>query len=232
MQNKRRKRTPAKQAVRSLALANPTGTEIPAWLDRVRTRHDFRQDDSARNIFLERAFEAIIEMTKALPSQALEESAAAGSNFLVLLKALQSPEVLPELERYEPLASPYLKGLQAQQDLLKRADGVMTSEEVAEMLKLTRQAVDKRRQAGKLIAIPQGERGFGYPVCQFNARGPIAGLEQMLLALGTTDAWGQLAFLLSPNSALGNRAPLDLLREGQIAPVTHVATIFGEHGSL
>lgn len=216
----------------SPAPINPPHEEIPAWLDRIRSRRDLISPDAARNIFLERAVGAVIEITKALPLKTLEESAAASSNFMVLLKALQSPEVLPELERYEPLASPYLKGLRAQQELLKKADGLMTSEEVADMLNLTRQAVDKRRQTGKLIAIPQGQRGFGYPVCQFNARGPLPGLDQMLLALGTTDGWGQLTFLLSPNSVLNNKPPLDFLREGQVAAVTKAANLFGEHGAL
>ena len=229
-----KRRTRSRPAIQNTP---PSGTrvptaEIPAWLDRLRTRHALFADDAARNIFLERAFDAVIEITKALPLKVLEESAAAGNNFLVLLKALQSPEVLPELGHYEPLASPYLKGLQAQQDLLAQAGGLMSSEEVANLLSLTRQAIDKRRKAGRLIAVPQGQRGFGYPVCQFTARGPIPGLDQMLLALGAMDPWGQLSFLLSANSALDNRLPIDLLREDQIAAVVRTAGAFGEHGAL
>ena len=162
--------------------------EIPAWLDRVRSRLDLVPLDPAKKIFIERAFDAVVEITRALPSKALQETAAAGNNVLVLFRALQSPEILPELERYEPLASPYLKGLQAQQDLLREAGGLMSSEEVASMLRLTRQAVDKRRQAGKLIAIPQGQRGFGYPVCQFDAKGPLLGLDKMLACLDSATA--------------------------------------------
>ena len=230
MANKRRMKVPARRS--SLVSSEPIGTQIPAWLDRVRARHDFGPGDAVHNIFLERAFDAVCEITKALPAKVLEESAAASNNLLVLLKAFQSPEVLPELERYEPLASPYLKGLQAQQDLLKRAGGLVRAEEVAQLLNLTRQAVDKRRQAAKLIAIPQGERGFGYPLCQFNSKGPVPGLDQMLAALGPTDGWGQLTFLLSPNSGLDNRSPLDFLNEGHIARVAQVASLFGEHGAL
>src|ERR1700761_8623447 len=96
----------------------PKGEEIPAWLDRIRDRLHHTPVDAARNIFLERAFEAVIDITQAISLSSLEESAAAGNNMLVLLRALQRPEILPELERYEPLASPYLKGIQAQQDLL------------------------------------------------------------------------------------------------------------------
>jgi len=204
---------------------------IPDWLERVRSRVHVAPEDAARKIFLERAFDAVIEITGALHSSSLEETAAAGSNVLVLLKALQSPELLPELERYEPLASPYLRGLEAQKDLLHRAGGLMTSEEVAKLLRLTRQAVDKRRQKGALLAIPQGRRGYGYPVCQFTARGTLSGLEQTMNALGETDGWMRLTFLLSPNAALDDIAPLDLLKQGRVSSVVGAAEIFGEHGA-
>jgi hypothetical protein len=171
-------------------------------------------------------------MTEILPPKAIERAAAASSNLLVLLTALRSPEMLRDLERHEPLASPYLRGLQAQQDLIKQAGGLISADEVAGILRLTRQAIDKRRIAGKLIAIPQGQRGFGYPVCQFTARGSLPGLEQFLLALNRNDAWMQLIFLLSPNSNLGNRSPLQLLSDGEVDAVTSAAAIFGEHGAL
>lgn len=208
----------------------PPSREIPAWLDRVQTHLNLDPPDPVRKIFLERAFEALIEISKNLPSGTLEETAAQRSDLLVLFRALRSPELLPELEQYEPLASPYLRGLEAQQELLKRAGGMMTGEEVANMLGISRQAVDKRRQAQKLIAIPQGQRGFGYPVCQFEARGPVPGLEQMLRSLAA-DGWSQLTFLLSPNSALEDRTPLEVLGQGHVAAVIEAASVFGEHGA-
>ena len=151
---------------------------------------------------------------------------------LVLLKALQSPELLPELERYEPLASPYLKGIQAQQDLLREAGGLMSSSQVANLLRLSRQAVDKRRLANKLIAIPQGQHAFGYPACQFDDKGPLPGLEEVLSKLDTADAWMPLIFLLSPNATLGDQSPLQLLRLGKTAQVLNAASSFGNHGAL
>jgi len=208
------------------------GEEIPAWLDRVRDRLRHTPTDAVRKIFLERAFEAVIDITQAISVSSLEESAAAGNNMLVLLRALQRPEVLPELERYEPLASPYLKGIQAQQVLLREAGGLMSSTQVASLLRLTRQAVDKRRLGKKLIAIPQGQHSFGYPACQFNDRGPLPGLEEMLNGLDTSDSWTQLIFFLRPNAGLGDRSPLQCLREGQSLEVRSVAAMFGNHGAL
>jgi hypothetical protein len=203
--------------------------EVPAWLDRIQSN---LPHDGARKIFLNRLIDAVIEMTATLPPKAIEKAAAASSNLLVLLTALRSPEMLPDLERHEPLASPYLRGLQAQQDLIKQAGGLISADDAAGILRLTRQAIDKRRIAGKLIAIPQGQRGFGYPVCQFTSRGLLPGLEQLLLALDRNDAWMQLTFLLSPNSNLNNHSPLELLSGGQIDAVTNAASKFGDHGAL
>jgi hypothetical protein len=230
MAKKIRRNSLALRAPRSESAAD--GDQIPAWLDRIRARLHLTPQDAARKIFLERAFEAVIEITQTLPSSALEETAAAGNNVLVLLRALQSPEILPELERYEPLASPYLKGLRAQRELLQHAGGLMTSEDVAALVSVTRQAVDKRRQSNKLIAIPQGRRGFGYPICQFDSKGPLRGLEEMLDALHVSDGWMQLTFLLSPNADLENLSPLELLHAGRIPAVTEAASRFGDHGAL
>ncbi len=202
--------------------------EVPAWLDRIQNL----PHDGARKIFLSRLVDAVMEMTETLPPKAIEKAAAASTNLLALLTALRSPEMLRDLERHEPLASPYLKGLQAQQDMIRQAGGLISGEEAAGILRLTRQAIDKRRIAGKLIAIPQGQRGFGYPVCQFTSRGLLPGLERLLLALDRSDAWMQLTFLLSRNSILGNRSPLELLGEGQVDVVTKAGAMFGEHGAL
>jgi hypothetical protein len=210
----------------------PVPEQTPAWMDRIQDRLKHTPLDSTRKIFLERAFAAVIDITQAVSGQSLEETASAANNMLVLLKALQSPELLPELERYEPLASPYLKGIQAQQELLRQAGGLMTVVEVAGLLGLTRQAVDKRRVSNKLIAIPQGKHGFGYPACQFNERGPLPGLEELLFKLDTADTWMKLIFLLSPNTTLGDRTPLQFLIEGKSAECVHAAMTFGKHGAL
>ncbi len=209
----------------------PTGDDIPAWLDRIRSRLNFTPQDSAHKIFLERAFEAVIQLTQTLPSSALEETAAADSHLLVLLRALQSPEVLLELERCEPLASPYLHGLKAQQEMIQHAGGLMTSDQASRFLGVTRQAVDKRRQSGKLIAIPLGKRGFGYPACQFDSKGAIRGLDEVLAALNAADGWMQLVFLLSANTDLDDASPLDLLRGNRCSPVVEAARRFGVHGA-
>src|SRR5580658_2784461 len=133
------KRQKIRKTTRRLSGPNPLGAkEVPAWLDRIQSL----PHDGARKIFLNRLVNAVVEMTEILPPKAIERAAAANSNLQVLLTALRSPEMLPDLERHEPLASPYLRGLQAQQDLIKQAGGLISADDVAGILRMTRQAVD------------------------------------------------------------------------------------------
>lgn len=204
----------------------PPQVELPAWLGRVLARHHFPVDP-LREIYLERSLEASIQMMEALPLNVLQELAAADSHILTLLRALQRPEVLPRLEAIEPLTSPYLRGLEAQMQLVKEAGNLMTSDDVAKLLNLTPQAVQHRRLKLKLLAIPQGERAYGYPACQFTHRGPIPGLERFLKSFEIQDPWMQLSFLLTPNTQLDGMQPLDLLRAGKVDPVIAAVEAFG-----
>jgi hypothetical protein len=139
---------------------------------------------------------------------------------------------LRSVPRIDPLASPYMRGLEAQHDLLKRAGGTLSSEEVAGALRISRQAVDKRRQAGKLIAIPQGQHRYVYPACQLGERGgTLTGLEDLLGQLGDRDGWMQLSYLMTPNADLNSQSPYELMRKGVVAPVIEAAARFGEQGA-
>jgi hypothetical protein len=59
----------------------------------------------------------------------------------------------------------------------------------------------------------------------------MPGLEDVLLALAEHDEWMQNVFFISPNTWLGGRRPLDLLREGKIQEVIDAAKEFGQHGA-
>ena len=97
---------------------------------------------------------------------------------------------------------------------------------------MSRQAVGKRRRAGKLIAVQTGRRGYEYPACQFEDTGAIDNLEEVLGAFADDiDAWMQLAFLINPNESLGGESPLDLLRRGEVGAVARAARTHGEHGA-
>jgi len=143
---------------------------------------------------------------------------------------LEVPEVVEVLARDDPLAEARLAGLRSKTFLLQAEGGAVPVEEAAAMLGLTRQAIDRRRRGGRLIGLTMGRRGYLYPVWQFGEHGTIPGLEETLAALDSFGPWSQVSWFISPNTRLGGRSPLSVLREGQVEQVVRAAQLYGEQG--
>jgi hypothetical protein len=116
--------------------------------------------------------------------------------------------------------------------MLKNSGGVLSSGKVAELLNVSRQAVDKRRAANRLLALTQGRRGYSYPSFQFEEAKTLDGLEEVLKNLSALDPWMQLKFFTSPHERLGNKTPIEALRTGKVNDVVRAATGYGEQGAL
>ncbi len=69
----------------------------------------------------------------------------------------------------------------------------------AAILGISRQAVDKRRQAGTLLAISVGGHGYHCPAWHFDQSGVIGGLESVLKVLARHDEWMKFAFFVNAN---------------------------------
>ena len=65
---------------------------------------------------------------------------------------------------------------------------------------------------------------------QFGEHGTIPGLEETLAALDSFGPWSQVSWFISPNTRLGGRSPLSVLREGQVEQVVRAAQLYGEQG--
>jgi hypothetical protein len=104
-------------------------------------------------------------------------------------------------------------------------------EAVAKHLRLTRQAVNRRRKLGTLLGLDAGRHGFLYPAWQFDREGTISGLEEVLRAMNQVGPWKQQAFMLSESLRLGDRRGVDVLRQGDIAAVVRAGSCIGEHGA-
>jgi len=131
----------------------------------------------------------------------------------------------------DPLARARTRGLLAQRKMLDVEGPPMAVGQVAQHLRISRQAVDKRRQAGKLLAVSRGSRSFLYPGWQFTETGVLSGLEETLQALTGHPPWACLRFFVSGNHRLGGKRPLDLLRQGRVQKVLKAAKAFGDHGA-
>jgi hypothetical protein len=146
----------------------------------------------------------------------------------MLLGILERPEVLKHLAGIDPLMPARIRGIRLKQELLNTEGGVISSEQVAKLLNLTRQGVDKRRASGKLIEISMGRRGYAYPLWQFQDGQVLSGLEVVLKAMKEHTPWIQVIFMLTGDLRLKGETPLARLRQGDIDSVVQAARCYGE----
>jgi hypothetical protein len=99
---------------------------------------------------------------------------------------------------------------------------MLTGAQVATLLGISRQAVDKRRKTGNILGVPR-PGGVRYPSMQFVDGDVLLGIPGVLHALAACRPADQLAFILTPNQRLDGKRPLDMLRVGAIERVHLVA---------
>lgn len=187
--------------------------------------------EPARKIAATRALRAVSKAIANAPIQALADVASAPTDVEVVVRALQQPDAIETLQADDPLGPARLRGLRERERLLTLEGGTLPVDEVARHLKITRQAVNKRRQQGTLVGLDAGRHGYRYPAWQFVREGTIPDLEAVLAALEKHDAWMQHIFMVSPNTRLNDRTPLEELREGRLDDVLKAARTLGEHGA-
>lgn len=187
--------------------------------------------DELREALLTRWLATATEALNRVPAPRLGEAAAASTNVQAVLRVLEAPEMVDRTDPEQTLVRARTRGLEARQQLLDAEGGAWTVDQVASHLGLSRQAVDKRRKAGKLLALTVGRRGYLYPSWQFSRHGVLPSWETILRTLAAHDPWAQMIFMLTPSDRLGDQKPLDALRHGRVDEVKAAASAFGEHGA-
>jgi hypothetical protein len=201
---------------------------MPEWLEEVRLSVE-REAPILRTLLV-RGINAVLQFT-ALSESAIANATAAPTDLAVLLRALSSKELLDDLEAAEPLAPAFIRGIEASRRLIDENGGALTAIQAAEIVGISRQMVDRRRSAGKLLAVTTGRHGYRYPVWQFDDSGVLPGLEDVLKVLAHEDEWMQVAFFVSRNPRLEDRTPIDALKAGELDAVLDAAAVYGEHGA-
>jgi hypothetical protein len=225
---------PAKRSTSKVRTAAPLKStpdgpeEWPEWLLRLRQR--VGEEGPTKREWAEKAGNLILQLMD-LSEESLVEAATASDNFHAMLRAMGSPEFLEQMQASDPLAKAFLDGLDARTRLIEENGGVFKTEQVAEYLGISPQAVNKRRASFQLLGLTFRRRGHVFPAWQFDQRGTIAGLQEVLLALTEHDEWMQNVFFVSPNTRLAGRRPLDLLRDKRVSEVIEAAKDFGQHGA-
>jgi hypothetical protein len=125
------------------------------------------------------------------------------------------------------------RGWEARQRLVDAEGGSLSSEEVARLLRISKTAVLKRLEAGRLLAWREERlQAARFPRWQFGEHGEVlAGLTDLLECLDqdpALDPWSKILFFLQKKSRLNDRRPLDLLREGKIKEACLAAQAYAE----
>ena len=202
----------------------PTPTDVEL-IDRV--LHSYFEPRADRNVVMHRSLRSLTVSIAALSARDLKEAASQETDIDVLMEALR--RALAKNANHAALSQ--LQLTTRMQALLKVEGGSIKVGEVQKILGISRQAIARRREQGKLLALPLS-RTFLFPAWQFSAKGMWPGMEEVLLALRDLDPWMKLAFLLTSNGRLEGKIPLEELRRNKISDVREAALSFGEQGAI
>jgi len=135
--------------------------------------------------------------------------------------------------RDDKVALALARGLEARQQLAEAEGGSLSSDEAARLLGISKTAVLKRLDAGRLVAWREERLNAArFPRWQFDERGQVlSGLTEVLELLNrdeSLDAWAKILFFLQTKESLGAKRPLDLLRAGNVNEVRLAARAYAE----
>jgi hypothetical protein len=171
---------------------------------------------------------ALIEVKKAF--QAAKPADVPTEEFL--LKFLESVDLGQASEEERAMTQMLARGVVARKRLENAEGGSLSSDEVAHLLGLSnRQAVIYRRETGKLIAYRSTPGTWRYPRWQFNERGVLPGVAEVLAELETDSGYGAMIYFLSAAYSLEGKRPLDLLRDGKVDELVLDASRYQTHGA-
>jgi hypothetical protein len=172
--------------------------------------------DAVRAAFRARSVGAIERIMAEAPVDALAAALAAPTDVGTLAMVIGDPELVGEaVGAIDPLASLLARSAGDRMELLAAAGGTLSAAEVARVLGISRQGVDKRRRAFGLLAVRLGG-DWRYPACQLDERAGevVAGVPEVVGSLRGDGPWASLDFLLAPDTVLGGLSPIQALRAG------------------
>ena len=124
-----------------------------------------------------------------------------------------------------------LRGIEVAERVLKAGGGTFGLDDVMRLLRISRQAIDKKVKADALLAVPGPGNERRYPTCQFRSDGIVPGLREVLQALPSRNPWFRLNFLVNPEPRLSGARPCEMLQRGDYAGVVEAAARQAEMGA-
>jgi hypothetical protein len=180
---------------------------------------------SIRDAFVNRVSawaEGIAEVTpEGVLLKALERPSA-GASIAVVLEQTGATEATEAEQLY---ARAVARAHAVQQELREKAGGFYVTQEVAELVHVSRQAVDRRRKEGTLLAW-ESVQGNLFPACQFTPDGRIIpGLADVLRVMRPANFWEILAGLVTKSPALEGRSVIEALADANDDDRAHIVEI-------
>jgi hypothetical protein len=116
---------------------------------------------------------------------------------------------------------------------MKQAEGgAWTGAELESHFGLSPATLHKRRSEFRIVWWKDAKSQFHYPQWQFDPGGALlGGVQEVLQTFRSADQWRVMRYFLTPWHQLGDRRPLDWLREGQVEKVVAHAKAHGEENS-
>jgi hypothetical protein len=169
---------------------------------------------TASDVTRQRAERAVARLFDEAGADTLGQIAAAPSDFdvLALLMSEAAVEKAHDVDA-DPLVAALARGALIKRELLARAGDTLSGQQMAEMLGVSRQSVDQRRQKQRLLGLRQGE-DWAYPAFQLANGDVLPGLPETLKAVNDSCGWVALEFLLTPHPHLGDVSPIAVLARG------------------
>ena len=128
-----------------------------------------------------------------------------------------------------------LRSLGAGDELRNAEGGGLSEAEFAAQLGLrSRGKIRHYREQGRIFGWLKDPRNHRYPAWQIYQKELLPGLAQVLAVLEEKElrALAMISYFLTPSYGLGERRPLDMLREGKVAEVVSDAERYGDMGAI
>jgi hypothetical protein len=191
---------------------------------------DARDGAALRAAFRDRAIAVVDRLAGTVDEPRLKAALDADTDAAVLtaLGLTQDPASSASTTGTDPLAAARARGEQAKRDILAAQGYLWRDYQVAELLGLPESAVKRRREAGRLLALPLDDGTWVFPGWQFTGNGLMPGLEDVLRSLTAPDPWSRVLFFQSGDPFFNGQTPLELIRRGEIETVRRLAAAYDE----
>lgn len=180
--------------------------------------------------FVRRSAAAIERIARMADEATLVDAVAAPTDYGALARAMADfGPASGAVSELDPAAVDLAAEIAHRTELERRAGGTLSAEVAGRLLGISRQAVNKRRKAGTLLATRQGGN-WAYPRAQFQDKEAIPGLATVIDGFAESGPWVTLEFLVTEDDALGGITPRDALVKGGKAGEQVLALVRAHRG--